>query len=312
MTGATVNVLYIAGSGRCGSTLLSGLLERTPGVMGPGELLNLWERGVREGHPCGCGLTVPACPVWSDVLAEVAGSELQPLAVKMMALQQQVARTVHLPLLLSRRGRDRLNGPLNEYIEQLDRLYQAIARRTQATLIVDTSKAPGYGAALALGPSIDLRMVHLVRDPRAVAYSWMRKRELVPSPSGAPVYMHQARAVESTTLWLRYNGGADLVRRSLPRDRSIRIRYEDFVANPQPALASIARLSGLPERAFDLGDGATVTLETNHSVSGNPSRFRSGPVTLASDDQWRAALPARDRRRVMALAWPLAWRYGYR
>jgi hypothetical protein len=306
-----VSVLYIAGSGRCGSTILGALLERGEGVFSPGELMHLWERGVRGGHPCGCGEPVPACEVWSEILADVAGESLQARAAAMMQAQHQVARTVHLPLLLTGRGRERLGAPLQAYVGHLDALYRSIRDRTGARLVVDASKAPAYAAVLRLVPSIDLTVVHLVRDPRAVAYSWGRRRELVPTSSGAPLYMHQAGPTESTSLWLRYNGGTGLVRRALPTHRSLRLRYEDFVTAPAASLRTIAALLSLPADTFGLEDGHAV-LGENHSVSGNPSRFRSGAVELRADDQWRADMRAADRRRVMALAWPLAWRYGYR
>jgi len=63
---------------------------------------------------------------------------------------------------------------LTHYSEALEKLYQAIAEVTGKRLIVDSSKYPTYSYLLGLLPTIDLSIVHLVRDPRAVVHSWWR------------------------------------------------------------------------------------------------------------------------------------------
>ena len=51
-------------------------------------------------------------------------------------------------------------------------------------------------------------------------------------------------------------------------------------------------------------------LGTSHGLSGNPSRFRDGEVTLRADETWRASMSRRDRLVVTAIALPLMLRYG--
>lgn len=55
----------------------------------------------------------------------------------------------------------------------------------------------------------------------------------------------------------------------------------------------------------------TVTLRTNHTVAGNPNRFRTGEVRIVPDDEWRTLMSRSDRLCVEALALPLLKRYGY-
>ena len=69
-----VSVLYIAGPGRSGSTLLDTMLGQIDGFVSVGELRNLWARGLGDGWPCGCGAAVRDCPFWSSVLTEAFGS----------------------------------------------------------------------------------------------------------------------------------------------------------------------------------------------------------------------------------------------
>ena len=63
-----VKVLYIAGWGRSGTTLLDNLLGQIEGFTSTGELHNLWQRGLIDGRDCGCGLRLTDCPFWQEVL----------------------------------------------------------------------------------------------------------------------------------------------------------------------------------------------------------------------------------------------------
>ena len=62
-----VKVLYIAGWGRSGSTILTNLLGQVPGFFSGGELRYLWERNLAGGHECGCGEAFLDCKIWSRV-----------------------------------------------------------------------------------------------------------------------------------------------------------------------------------------------------------------------------------------------------
>jgi hypothetical protein len=52
-------------------------------------------------------------------------------------------------------------------------------------------------------------------------------------------------------------------------------------------------------------------LGNSHGLSGNPSRFSHGEVTLRADEAWRERMPRRDRVVVTALGSPLLLRYGW-
>ena len=76
-------------------------------------------------------------------------------------------------------------------------------------------------------------------------------------------------------------------------------------------MARIAALVGEPDARLPFVDEHTAELGTNHTVSGNPGRFRTGPVTLRLDDEWVAHQAARDRWATTALALPMLLRYRY-
>jgi hypothetical protein len=64
-------VIYVAGSGRSGSTLLERTLGEITGFVNVGELIDLFRRVVREGERCGCNEPFESCPFWSGVGREI-------------------------------------------------------------------------------------------------------------------------------------------------------------------------------------------------------------------------------------------------
>jgi hypothetical protein len=97
---------------------------------------------------------------------------------------------------------------------------------------------------------------------------------------------------------------------------AMRLRYEDFTAEPEPTLHQIADFAGLPAQdsyPFLTADGtpARAQLGCGHSVSGNPMRFTTGQVPIRADEQWRTRMPRAQQRAVTALTWPLMAGYGY-
>src|SRR5260370_24563179 len=62
-----VTVIYIAGSGRSGSTLLERTLGEISGFVNVGELIDLFRRTVFQGERCGCGQNFCDCSFWAGV-----------------------------------------------------------------------------------------------------------------------------------------------------------------------------------------------------------------------------------------------------
>jgi hypothetical protein len=305
----SLTVLYVAGAGRSGSTILDNILGQVPDVASVGELRFLWERGLLEGRLCGCGRAFRECPEWSAILADAfPGADLEVLAARMVELQLAGVRARRLPKLLGRRGRDRLRGEMAEYLANLGALYAAAQRRFGCRVLVDSSKLPPYGALVQMLPGVDLRVVHLIRDPRATAYSWLRKKALPDRPGAA--FMQRQGPVKASGLWSLWNGAATALWRR-DGDRYLRVHYEGFVREPQETVRRVLAHAGLPDAPLPFVGERAVELAATHTVAGNPSRFSTGRVEIASDDEWATAMRRWDRLRVTAVTWPLLVSYGY-
>lgn len=304
-------VLYIAGFGRSGSTLLGNVLGEVDGFVSVGEVRQVWEYGLLQNKLCGCGEPFDRCEVWRPVMQEAFGGAEKVDAWEMVRLRESWARTKHMPLMLTRPGRRFVERRLAEYLDALGHLYRAIYTVTGSRVIVDSSKFPSYGYVLGMAPSVDLSVVHLVRDPRAVAYSWQRKR-LHPDPEN-PEYMPRRGPAESAARWTARNLAAEALRRRSPgsRGRYMRLRYEDFVANPREAIDRVLELVGEEAASRPHAGAREVQLGVNHNVWGNPGRFRTGTVEIKPDKEWVSGIKPADARLVSLLTFPLLARYGY-
>jgi Sulfotransferase family len=301
-----VKVLYVAGSGRSGSTILDRTLGQVDGFFSAGELCNLWGRGLLARRRCGCGTPVPDCPVWGAVLEEAFGGADQVDAQRLAAATSRRLRPRSVPALALGRRRPPADG--DGYHATLGRLYRAVAHQTGCRVIVDSSKSPVYARLVADIPGVEVAVVHLVRDPRATAWSFLRKKRL--PDFGDDRLMQRQHPLVSARRWSLWQAATELLWRR-PGQRYLRLRYEDFIGDPQPAIRRLAALAGEAPAALPFSGPATVRLTATHSVSGNPNRFGTGEVELRADEEWRRAMRGVDRGMVTALTWPLLLRYRY-
>lgn len=311
-----VRVLYLGGLGRSGSTLLERLLGELPGVCPAGELVHMWQRGIAENELCGCGEAFSGCDFWTQVGKAAFGGWESVSTDRILGLKAAVDRTRRIPALARRSLPVRLQAAVTDYTGYYLSLYRAIADVSGCETVVDSSKHASLAFCLARPQEIDLRVIHLVRDSRAVAYSWTTQ---VARPEraggGAGIYMTTYRPARAAAQWNAQNGALQLLaRRGTP---VLRLRYEDFVAAPEQSLRQAARFAGLAAGDLPLGilgpDGESwcALLSEAHTASGNPMRFATGKVPIRGDDRWRAAMPRAERRMVTALTLPLLSHYGY-
>ncbi len=305
---APITLLFVGGLGRSGSTLLDRLLGAVDGYFAFGELVHLWQRGLVDNERCGCGVPFDECPVWTRVGQVAFGGWDAVDAQEMLSLQHAVDRHRHVPQLLLRGGDGSAwAAELTTYTSVLSRLYSAVQEVTGARVLVDSTKHPSTAFLLRHVESVDVRLVHLVRDSRGIAHSWSRTVRRPESTNGES-YMTRWPPQRIAAQYMSYN---PLLHGLAHRVPSVLVRYEDVVASPETQLRRILALTGDADTPLPFLDGSTARLEDNHNVGGNPMRFRRGEITLDEDDEWRTEMNPTHRRMVTTLTAPLLVRYGY-
>ncbi|KFN48880.1 sulfotransferase [Arenimonas composti] len=278
----TLRIAYVAGYGRSGSTLLDIMLGAAAGATSLGETGMLWLRHGEDAEACSCGARLRDCPVWAPVVAGVESGEA--IARDRAAHRREGwFRGFFAP---------RRAAVEDRYGRAWAQVFATLAQAHGTPLLIDSSKtAYRYfwrPSALARDAGADVRVLHLVRDPRAVVLSCMKgqnSRLAVGDESVRPA----AWAI-ALVGWLVANLGAALNARRLGRPRLL-VQYERLVAAPGEELARIGRFldADFAEVAERLQ--RAEPLPVGHLVAGN--RMARRGVVLPAPQPPVERLPSR-------------------
>ncbi|HEY8295117.1 MAG TPA: sulfotransferase domain-containing protein, partial [Micrococcaceae bacterium] len=285
-------------------------LAECPGVTGLGEVIHLWERGLRDNELCGCGLPFADCPFWHDVGQRAFGGWDTIDVGQAVRDRTDVVRNRYLAELISGLTPRRRRVRRTRLLARLDALYAAAHAVADARLLVDSSKHPAY-AYLLRRARVDLRCVLVVRDPRGVAYSWSKVVER-PETGAAGELMPRYSTTAAIANWSLY--GLLFHALTLLRVPVRTVHYEDFMADPRRIVQEVLSFAGLQPSAQDtlhIADAA-VHLSAHHTVAGNPMRMKVGTLAIRQDSAWIEEMTVRDRRLAGLLSLPLRLAYGKR
>jgi hypothetical protein len=296
-------ILYIAGYGRSGSTVLGTLLGAHPQVTHVGEAAFLPDDRRSPNRVCSCGARYDRCPFWAEACTGDAEREGR--------IARRVERFAALPGLLlglvPRRTRE-------AYASDQRRLFGHAAATAGTPIVVDSSKSAWAtaGRALALGrlAGFEVFVLHLVRDGRATFDS------LVKTGSNWELEKHRgarrAVAFRAAVGWTVSNLCVSALRPAYGPGRYLRLRYEDLVADPEGSLRRIGEFIGIDPEPLVARVARGDTFDVGHVVGGNRVRFQ-GMIALQRPNPPRPAPGTRSPRRL-AFAIVGAWlnrRYGY-
>lgn len=300
-------VVYIAGYGRSGTTLLDialGQHERTAGL---GELSTLSRHVWQENEYCSCGQKARDCPLWGTIGRQWIGGFASGAT-----LADYTRRQVRMETLLSpwrifgtTLGRRAFKAYENDTL----RLLECISSSTQRDVLVDSSKLPGRASALAAMPAIELFVIHFVRDGRGVAWSLLQayKRDL---KSGVQKEIKPKPPLRTALRWLVVNLAAEMLRWRVGRRNYLRMRYEDFVADPVGSMDRIGDMIGLDLAGIGRRLEAGEPIHPAHQIAGNRLRMNKS-IRLAHEEAWRSKMPAETRTAFNGMGGWLLRRYGY-
>jgi hypothetical protein len=302
-----IKVLYIAGQGRSGSTILGNTLGQIEGFVHVGELLEVWGLLISGRVLCGCGMPLATCQKWMDVLEEVCRGRGDSFISEMLEFRNSEVRSRAFPWATTPSGVRSLQQRLAKPLADIGELYRAIREVFDCKVIVDSSKHPMYACFLNLIDGVDPYILHLTRDPRAVAYSFFRKQV----KDGELIWTKDLTPLRASLMWNYKNSVVDILSKQFRRN-SWHMRYEDFIADPRTSLDRILNFVDESRPFLPLQDERTLILKAQHTVSGNPSRFVTGTVELHENQAWKSDMKSSDRMLVTAVTWPLLAKYGYR
>lgn len=193
-------------------------------------------------------------------------------------------------------------------------LVDSLQEVTGARVVVDSSKNALRLKYLLQAGTIDLRVIRVIRDGRAVALTYMDGWNFADSSNpemrggGTGVEVSPIRRPMSVAAngWKRSNESCDALIATLPKSQWIEVRYEELCGDP---LATLKRLAGF----LDL-DPDQVTLDfrakTQHVIGNGMRMDTTSEIRL--DERWKEHLTEEDLRVFDEIAGPLNRKYGYR
>ncbi|MEQ9358335.1 sulfotransferase [Coleofasciculus chthonoplastes] len=305
----TVKILAIAGAGRSGSTLLDKILGQEENIVSVGELDHVWDAGFRKNLLCSCHTPFKHCRFWNDVFDEAFGGMHNVNADEIMRLKLSVDRAIFTPsIAIPWLRTPKYSRELNIYVDILSKLYNAVHKISNTRIILDSSKSPSYLHALRLAKNTELNIIHLVRDSRAVAYSWQRKK-LITQSQEKEDYMPTQNTAQSSLQWSVRNVLTYSLKSFSPSYQLV--RYEDFVKEPKTILANIMTNLNIDNCKFSCLTDQSLNRTEVHAILGNPIRFEKGPICIRADMEWKEKLETREKFVSTALTLPLLFAYGY-
>ena len=276
-------VIYIGGHGRSGTTITDRVLAEVTGGFSAGEIHRFWAYGLAQDWRCSCGERLRDCEFWGDALRQ-SFSDSGCSEGDLLETWKTVARPRSLPFLWYPPLRSaRFRRHLARYRSFLEVLYRTVSQRSGTRVIVDSSGSPLHGSVLAGLEEIEVAMVHLVRDVRAVAFS-NQKSKFNPSAPASDATMHTKPAPRVAATWVLYNSLLEGLEAAM--DTYTLVRYEDLFSRPKREFDRLVGHLDVESRTEEVFCGENIRLSSEHVGQGNPVRQKQGIETLAPDTEW--------------------------
>jgi hypothetical protein len=324
----SIDYVYILGASHSGSTLLAMLLNAHPDVTTIGET-SPGRMGDIDTYRCSCGKLIEDCPFWTNVVSRMrtqhADFSLQDFGT---GFEFPESRMINRVLHFEHRGKglEMLRNAVlslspgwrkrrREIASRCYDLASAALAESGGRILVDSSKLAHRLKFLLHIPEFNIKVLHLIRDGRAVALTYMRQDEFADSTSptlrrgGRGMAAKATAASLSMTVaareWRRCLQSAEHVLANVNRSQWMQVHYEELSGDPEGTLRRLHGFLGTdPARAV------TSFRDVEHHVIGNGMRLDSTSA-ISLDERWKSVLTDDELSAFSREAGEVNRRYGY-
>ena len=291
-----------------GSTLLGSLLNEHQDCASIGAATGLIRRTDLATYRCSCGELFRECEFWNYIAARTRalGHPVNVFETNFWNSHLRLSRNHTINALLARSlGWDPLNRARDAVVSMFPgakaavsrmgwntwSLAKAVLERTGKTVFVDTARdhqRPKYLHGL---PMLDVKVIHLARDPRGNTASIMKH-------SGVDV-------ATAARQWTHANVEAARVRPHLPPESWMSLHYEELCADPAGVLERISSFLGIDRPMMQHGFQSSVS-----HIIGNKMRMK-GLGEIREDLSWQTTLGSAELSVIARVAGPASRSLGY-
>lgn len=317
MTKPARQIVFIAGSGHSGSTLLDMCLGGHPDIAALGEtgFLYFYAHNMSSRDFCTCGETIEACPFWTKVTGELAllrdmkkEDVLQDFILSDPAQvrfddaghyqerlpSQHYINPSFIRPWLGLLGSGALFKFASRYSKVLETrlraagnrmlLFDAVLNIGEKSIALDSTKNPGsLKECWMLRSNIPVKFIAMHRDGRGVAASHARRLKIT-FPQAVRMWRN-----EIIKWWV--------VSLTIPKKDILTLHYESFTANPEAELRRVCDFLSIPYH-----DNMLDFRNSRHNIGGNMMRFRKDETKITLDERWRLDLDAQQLKSFAKIA----------
>jgi len=324
----SIDYIYILGASHSGSTLLAMLLNAHPHIASIGET-SPDKMGDVDTYRCSCGKIIKDCVFWRNITRRMQNKysdfHLDNFGTKFEYTSSRVVnRFLHfehrgVALELLRDAALRLSSGWRKARREVELccydLASAVLAESGARIFVDSSKLAHRLKFLLCIPEFNIKVIHLIRDGRGVALTYMKQDEFADAKEPFLRRGGRGMAAEATTdslpmakaahEWRRCLCSAEHVLAGLEKSRWIQVRYEDLCKDTENTLGMLLKFLGLvPDR--HVRDFRSI----EQHIVGNGMRL-DATSEIRLDERWRENLTEQDLRMFDNVAGEMNRRYGY-
>lgn len=277
-----INIIYLLGAGRSGTTLLATLLNNHEDIETLGEMHQFIEY-VDENKDCSCGEKLKSCSTWN------LSSDLMDSDIKDERLYCENKEShKNIPTLIFNKKADK------RYISIQEHIFSSVSEHRKSKWYLDSSKYIARYLLLKKSRKFNIKGIYMVRDPRGVINSFSKKVQTSKRPLSAVLYYNLI------------NFFGELVSRT--SKNILKIKYEDLVESPELVLEEIY------DHVFDIKKGSVILLEFStmpHIVGGNRIKTKKR-IHLSKDTDWQRNIPRARQIMYYYLCFPFTYINKYR
>jgi len=281
-----IKVVYLTGFWFSGATILGRSLKSSEEVIYVGEIRDYWTKGLKKNEKCSCGERFENCSFWTKVTEEYINSfpvdDIKKISKDLNELEK-TKNYFKLRKFIKNKNDNNFRQLLEIYLKHTEKLYESISKVSGKNIIVDSSRLPSRLLALSLSTKIELFPIYMIRDPRGVINSLIKKDFRNYGEIRNSTFKHILTWNAKNLLSL------DSVNK-LNSNNTLYLWYKNFTRNPAQVLEKIKKILNCTLNYEEESGKVSINLEPGHVFTGNRSRHDTGKITITEDTKWKQEL----------------------
>lgn len=263
-----INLIYLMGAGRSGTTALATFLGGHPDIETIGEMHQFFDH-LEQNKTCSCGKQLTNCSYWSQIIEKLPQNYIEN-ASELNEICKEFEYHSSIPKHIWGVN----NTRFLKYSEIQNIIFSVLKESINSSYYLDSAKYIGRHLSLRKNRNISVKTIYVIRDVRGVINSFNKKVQSSRHPLSAVFY------------YVLVNLTAECIYQFSAKDTILKIRYEDFIKQPEKTLKEIGNFLNLDMKYVSEAINQNQAFSIGHIIGGNRLR-KNGKIKLNPDISWK-------------------------